>query len=132
MRNKRGDTDVSLLEVIIFFVLNIAFFAILFFFVYNTGTKVFVYEEIYAKQISLIIDNSKPEMAVLLDVEKAIEFANKNNKPLDSLFVVDREKNVVKVNLGTSKGYSYGYFSDYDVDLKLKDRWLSIIIKNDE
>jgi len=129
MKNKRGDTDTGLVEVVIFLVLNIAFFAILLLFVHNTGTKVFVYEEIYAKQIALIIDNSKPEIAVLLNVEKAVEFANENNKPLDGIFTIDSENNLIEVNFGTSKSYTYGYFSDYDVELKLNDKWLSIIIR---
>ena len=53
----------------------------------------------------------------------------KHNKPVNEIFGVDNDKNLVKMNLGTQGVYVFQYFSDADVELKLDKNMLSIIIK---
>jgi uncharacterized protein (UPF0333 family) len=73
MENKRGEfVDIIGLKETIFLVLNIVFFVIMFGFVYSSGTRAFVYEESYAKQIALLIDNAKPGMNILINFDKGI------------------------------------------------------------
>ena len=124
--NKKGEFgDVIGLEETIFLILNIIFFVILLSFVYNAGSRAFVYEESYAKQIVSIIDNSKPGMNVLLDVSKGLEVGRKNGISFDNVFRIDNNENKIIVRL-SSNGYSYKYFSDYDVKLSLQDNLLLI------
>ena len=87
MRNKRG--DLLTLETLIFTILNLVFFSVLIAFVMLAGQRAFVYEQTYAKQIALIIDNAKPEMAILVDMEKIVEIAEKNEKPLNEIVKIN-------------------------------------------
>ena len=81
--NKKADTVV--LETTIFIVLNIVFIALLLIFVYTSKEGAFIYEQIYAKQIALLIDNAKPDMTIGLNMENAIKIAKKNNQDLDKI-----------------------------------------------
>lgn len=125
--NKKGELgDVIGLKETIFLILNIIFFVIMLIFVYNSGSRAFVYEESYAKQIVSLIDNGKPGMNILVNFEKGIEIG-KNNGVEKDFFIVYPEENKIKVKLSSS-GYSYRYFSDYDVKLELQDNLLLIKI----
>jgi hypothetical protein len=126
MRNKRGELgDVIGLEETIFLILNIAFFFIILTFAYNAGSRAFVYEESYAKQIVNIIDNGKPGINVLLDVSEGIEIGKKNG--ISNFFNVFNKGNRIEVRFSKG-GYSYQYFSDYEIELKLQGNKLLIIL----
>ncbi|MEK6859879.1 MAG: hypothetical protein AABX54_03620 [Nanoarchaeota archaeon] len=124
--NKKGDT--LLIETVTFTLFNLIFFIGMFLFIYNAGSQSSIYEQTYAKQIALLIDNAKPDMAVLINVNDAKEIALDNNFPLDKIFVIDKQKNMIKVSLTRGGGYGYSYFSDYDVNVQLKDEWLSVVV----
>jgi len=126
MRGKKADTVV--LETTIFLVLNIVFVALLLIFVYTAKEGAFIYEQIYAKQIALLIDNAEPNMTVGLDIGKAVEIAKKNNKPLDEIVMLDNNENKVTVSLSSRGGHSFRYFSDYDIEVKNAGLMLSIKI----
>jgi len=125
--NKKADTMV--LETTIFIILNLIFFVIVGTFAYNFGTKEFIYEQVYAKQIALLIDNAKPDMAILLDGKDLANLAKKNNKPLNEIISVDENTRTIKVNLKSSGGYSYRYFSDSKVNVSLNGNYLSIAVQ---
>lgn len=126
MENKAELGDIIGLKETIFLILNIIFFVILLSFVYNSGSRAFVYEESYAKQIVSLIDNGKPGMNILVNFEKGIE-VGKNNGVQKDFFIVYPEENKIKVRF-SNNGYSYRYFSDYDVKLELQDNLLLIKI----
>ncbi len=125
--NKKADSIV--LETTIFIILNLVFFAVIGTFAYNSGSKEFIYEQVYAKQISLVIDNAKPDMAILLNAEDLAKFAKKNNKPLSEVISVDENTKTIKVNLKKTGGYSYRYFSNSKVKVSLDDTYLSIAVQ---
>ena len=125
--NKKADTIV--LETTIFIILNLVFIIILGTFAYNSGTKEFIYEQVYAKQIALLVDNSKPDMAILLDGKELAKLAKKNNKPLGEVISIDENTKTVKVNLKQTGGYSYKYFSDSKVSVNLDENFLSIAVQ---
>ena len=127
MKNK-GSTNTILLETIAFVIFNLAFFFILLIFVYNSGSQTFVYEQSYAKQIALLIDNAKTDMVIMVNIAEINKIALEKNKPLDKIFYLDKGNNQVSVSLNPSGGYSYYYFSNYNVDFKLNGDFLSIII----
>ena len=125
---KKGSTNTILIEFAVFALFNISFFAIMLVFVYNSGSQTFVYEQAYAKQIALLIDNSKLEMVVMINVAEVNKLALEKNKPLDKVFLLDKEHNKVKVSINPTGGYEYAYFSNSNVELKLDGDLLSVII----
>jgi len=127
--NKKGVFDMAVLELIVFVILNIVFFTGMVTFVYAAGNKGFVYEEIYAKQIAMVVDNAKPEMVVLMNIADIKAIAEKKGKSVDKIFSVDNSKNQIRVSLSSSNFYAYNYFMNYDVELKTNNEWLSIIVK---
>ena len=122
LKNKRA--DVTLVNVIMFLVLNLVFVSVMVVFIDYAGSRALIYEQSYAKQIALIIDNAKPDMAILLDVSEGLEVAKKTEKDLSETFVLKEGR--VLVDLGRGGGYSYEYFTNYDVNLKLVGNELSI------
>ena len=125
LSNKRGDTIA--LETVIFIVLNVAFITILLVFVVKSSSGDFIYEQVYAKQISLLIDEAKPQMTIQLNVEKGLDIAKKNNQNIDSIFNFNNNK--VVVNLLGKGGYSFQHYSGYDIETKLDGSYLNIIVR---
>lgn len=129
MVNKRANI---LMENIVFIILNVAFFSILILFLVKQGSGAVLTEEIYAKQIALLIDSAKPETEIKLYVESLTELAGKNNVPLaETVKIVN---NQVIVKLSKKGGYSYSFFNKVDIsdnDLIFTDggRYLNIKIK---
>jgi len=125
-RDKRGDTDL-IFPVVIFIVLNVIFFGILLGFVYKSSTGALVYEQSFAKEIALIIDNAKPYSIVSIDFKDAIEVAEKNEiTSKDNL--VSLKDNKVLIKLSNAGGYSFEYFSDYDINYYFDEDFLIITI----
>lgn len=127
MKSKKGESDTVILENVIFIVLNLIFFSALLIFVYSSGQGKLVYEQMYAKQIALFISGAEPEMELLLDITKPLELAGE--KDSEKIFVIDQEENLVKVSLSSAGGYSFQYFSDYDVEFEITGNYLLIKIK---
>src|SRR3989344_5905796 len=97
MMNKRGNVP---LEEVIFVLVNLVFFSMLFFFVYNTSHSIFLTERLYAKEIALSIDSAKPGTQINIDINDAFYFKD----------------NLVSVKVSQGEGYSYYYFTDYNID----------------
>lgn len=125
--NKKADYVV--LETTIFIVLNIFFIALLLIFVYSSGKGAFIYEQIYAKQIALLIDNAEPEMTIGYSMEKGMEIAEKNGVVKDKIVSIDDKENKVIVSLSGKGGNSFQYFSDYGIETKFVENNLEIKIK---
>ncbi len=122
-KNRRGQILASNL---IFIALNLIFLTLLVLFVVNrTGTDASV-EEKYAKQIALMIDAAKPGMKIHLNMEEAIERAEKNGFANKIVLV---KGNVVTVKLREKGGYSYSFFNDVNATaFKKDDKFYSIPI----
>ena len=118
IRNKRGDI---LIGDVIFIVLNLVFLTILILFVVSKTNDAARLEELYAKQIALIIDSAKPGMTVHLDMEDAIEKAIDENPNIGYgiATLVKIEGNVVTVKLTDKSGYSYSFFNDVNISANL-------------
>jgi hypothetical protein len=129
-KNKRAKI---VMETVMFLILNLVFFTVMLVFAYSSGDREFVYEQTLAKEIALIIDNAKPGMIVSLDITKYTEIAGKNKQAIERIVKINKEENSVEVNLKQKGGYSYQYFSDYNISIKPEKEVLFIIIeKNDE
>ncbi|OIO40961.1 hypothetical protein AUJ62_03545 [Candidatus Pacearchaeota archaeon CG1_02_32_21] len=109
--NKKGNIP---LEEVIFVLLNIMFFSMLFVFVYNTSHGVFLSEKLYAKKIALAIDSAKPGTQISVDISELYGIAQENEFDIsDSFYFKD---NQVNVKLSKEDGYSYNYFTNYQVE----------------
>jgi len=128
-KNKRADS--LIFPIVIFIVLNLVFFGILLIFVYKSSTGVLVYEQVYAKQIALMIDSAKPSSEIIIDFKKGIEVAE-GNKIISKENLVKIKDGKLTVKLSTGKGYSYNYFSDYDMNSYFNEDKLVIIIDEKE
>lgn len=105
--------DSPLYSNLIFLILNLAFFSILLIFVLRAGSGSLVYEQIYAKQIALMLDSSKPGMEIRIDLSKAKEIAEKNNWKGE---LVKIQNNLINVSLASNGGYSFEYFTNYKIE----------------
>ncbi len=123
MKNKNARI---VFETVIFLVLNIVFFVIMLTFVYSAGEREFVYEQTLAKEIALILDNAKPNTIISLNFEKYIDIAKDNHKDLDKIIQI--KNNRVLVSLKPKGGYSFEFFSDYDIELNFQEEILLINI----
>ena len=112
-KQKNRKAGKMLFPTIIFIVLNIIVFGILLIFVSRTFGGAVVYEQAYAKQIALIINEAKPAMEIKLNMEEGMKLAETNN--IDFNKIVKIENNAVIVKLSRRGGYSYSFFNDVNV-----------------
>jgi len=111
---------------VIFIVFNVMFFSMLLYFVFHASTGAFVYEQAYAKEIALVLDKAKPGMQIKIDFEKGFEIAEKNKYKKDLVKIKD---NSVIVSLNRNGGYSFDFFSDYDVDILRDGNFIILEVK---
>lgn len=72
------------------------------------------YEQVYAKQLALIIDKAEAGMEIEIDITHFLNHATKNR--FDGTMVsIDNNENTVTVHLIEGGGYSHYYFNDVDV-----------------
>ena len=118
-----GESEGFIFPIVIFTVLNILFFVTLTVFVARASTGVYVYEQGYAKEIALILDNLKPGADSVIDLSEGVEIA-KDLRDMKSasdaeitgkLVLIDQLTNTVTVSLGGKTGYSFQYFSNCDI-----------------
>lgn len=114
--NKRGEEDL-ITEYIVFILFSLLFFVAAFYFAGKLGDSKMVYEQIYAKKIALAIDAAKPGMEINFNISNLYKF-NKNAE-FRPIIVIESnattQVNSVRVSFTEKGGYTYSYFSDYDV-----------------
>lgn len=122
--SKRASDDTLWVEVM-WILLTLIVFVVFFIFVNKTLDNQNIYEEVYAKKISLIVDGALPGSVFFLDVTNPVDSARKSGKNCfgesgeNSCFFINQEKNLVGVKLGKELAYTRSFFSDYNVDLSL-------------
>jgi len=97
-----------LTENLIFILLNLVFFAILAVFIFIKADDPALMEEAYAKKIALVLDAARPGMEISLDMQKAIDKADKDYAGK----IVEITGNLVTVKLRQKGGYSYSFFNN--------------------
>jgi len=109
--NKKANT---LMENLVYILLVVVFVSIMYFSITRAGSQAGFYEQIYAKQIALIVDKAKPGIDMELDTFEMQRIARKNNFN-GNIVSIDNNENKVVVKLIDGKGYSYKFFNDVDV-----------------
>ena len=107
-----------LFEQIIFIILNVLFIAVLMTFVSSASDGTGVYEQSYSKQIALLIDQAKADTNIIVNMEKAVEIANKKSWQRDKIVQIDELGKQIIVRLAPNGGYVMHYFSGYNVSIK--------------
>jgi hypothetical protein len=113
IKGKVGSTNDFFNDTIIFIILTVAFFSIMLIVVLRAGSDVASYEQKYAKEISLLIDSSMPGTVFSININELDKIMAKNGRGIEDVFKI--ENNKVTVQLSGAKGYSFPYFSDYEV-----------------
>jgi hypothetical protein len=82
-------------------------------FLFRQGNGAIVLEQSYAKNIVLLIDSAKPIMEMKINMEDAMDLAEKNGIGRNEIVKINA--NVVTVKLTEKGGYKYSFFNDVDV-----------------
>ena len=122
-----------LMENLVFILLVIFFVITMYFVITRVGSQAILFEQVYAKQISLIINKAKPGIEIEIDIYDMNNIARKN-KFNGNYINVDNNENRINVKLVQGKGYDYYYFNDVDVvwnlDKEKRKLFLKIIENN--
>jgi hypothetical protein len=120
MFDKNKKASELLTSAIVFIIAVLLFIAMLSFFISRTGKMAPIYEQLYSKQIVLIIDKAIPGTNISLDITKLYEVTD-DNKYSGDMINIDNELNVVHVKLANGKGYSYKFFNNNDISWNIKE-----------
>ncbi|MBM3247597.1 hypothetical protein FJZ17_03620 [Candidatus Pacearchaeota archaeon] len=120
MKNKKAGT--TLLEQVIFYVLNVFFVLSLMLFVNNVSSGSLITEERYAKTFGLTIDSLKEGTEVNISLIELYNLANKN-KYLGEVVII--KDNLVRVQVSKAGGYEFQFITlankiSYEVDKSKK------------
>lgn len=121
-KNKKG----IVMGTVVFILLNIAFFAMLLFFVVDRCTGTSMKEKVLAREIALFINSAEPNTLILFNIKNYKEIIDKNKiKPEDFIKLEDGRVRVVLAG----SGVVYPYFLDYKIEGKLSGDFFEISIK---
>ena len=109
---KKGES--ILIENIGYILLVLVFVSILFFAITRVGSQATIYEQAYAKQIALVINQVESGMEIELDIFEISELARKNDFK-GQIIAIDNSENKVTVRLAEGKGYEYYFFVNNEV-----------------
>ena len=126
MKNKKADI---LHENIIFIILNVVFFSVMLIFIYLQGSSVHLSEEETAKQVALLIDASRPETVIEINLKDLFLESEKNGINREKVVEIDEDKNLVIVKASEDSFYEYGYFNDVYVLNSVSEDYLVLEIK---
>jgi hypothetical protein len=110
---KRGEESLTVPQIM-FLVLNILFVSLIMIFVFRAASGATIHEQVYAKQIALLLDNAFPGMEIELDFENGFKIAEKNRKT-GGLVSVQSTQGIVEVRISSTGGYRQRFFTDYSV-----------------
>lgn len=115
--NKKGENQVS--YALIYILISLVFFIGILFYLNFSSSGSIVYEQFYAKKISLLIDNSLAPSRIIIDFKKGLEIAEENK--ISKQEIIDIKDNKVIVSLSKNKGYLFNHFSDFDIDFYFQE-----------
>ncbi|MBI5804359.1 hypothetical protein HY450_03885 [Candidatus Pacearchaeota archaeon] len=116
MMNKKAGTGETLKDNLIYLILLVIFFIIMFFFVLSKANSASLWSDYYAKELTKVINNAKPNDEVTLNFHKATEIAQKNSVPsISEIFTFDNSQNKLCVKLSPSRQTCRFYFNNVDI-----------------
>jgi hypothetical protein len=122
IRNKRASGEELMMPEIVLLLATLMIFGAMLVFVAKAGSSALFYEEVYAKEIALLVENSVPGQTYEIDVTNAMEIAKKGKINLEvfshGFLVYNETDNSVNVKIGSSGGYKFVYFSKINLTNK--------------
>ncbi|MFA5020294.1 MAG: hypothetical protein WC533_04305 [Candidatus Pacearchaeota archaeon] len=115
--NKKGSGD-NIYAEIIFLILTAIFLIGMFAFVHVKTSGSAYYEQMYSKKIALLIDSSKPETKIALNVKEFEKF--EEDVRLEEILDVSNQKVTVKLD-SRSDGYVFPIVSTNKVDYQFSE-----------
>lgn len=103
-----------LMEKVVYILFILVFAGMVIGFFIRFENQAVIYEQVYAKELALLIDKAEPGIEMDIDIFEIYNKARKNNFNGD-VVEIDNEENIVIVRLASSKGYRYSFFNDVDV-----------------
>jgi hypothetical protein len=132
--NKKSKTYI-LMEAIVYIIPVLIFLSLFLFGIVRIGNNSALYEQIYAKELALLLDKVEPGMEIELDITRAYNLAAKHNFK-GTIVNIDNAENKVTVKLAGGEGYSHYFFNDVDVvwnvDKEKRTLFLNVHTKTDE
>lgn len=98
---------------VLFILLNIAFFAMVIYFVHDAASGAGMKEKILAKEVALMINAARPGTEIEIDISAYEEIAKKNN--IKNFIEIGNDNVTVTLS---GKGFVYPYFSKNKVECK--------------
>ncbi len=123
-----------LMENLVYILFAVVFLMMMFLGVVRAGSSSTLYEQIYAKQIVLVIDKAEPGIEVKLDIYDLYNLA-RENKFSGEVVKIGNTENKVSVKVVDGKGYDFYYFNDVNIvwslDKKERKLYLKFVEKED-
>src|SRR3989338_2434659 len=111
MKNKKSES--FLIEQLVFILLTLVF-VVIGIFIVRTGDNTAFIEQIYAKQLALIINKAEAGMESEIDITRLLNLAQKN-KFNGNIITIDNNENKVNIKLTQGSGYEYYFFNDNNI-----------------
>ncbi|MBS3080561.1 hypothetical protein J4221_03755 [Candidatus Pacearchaeota archaeon] len=112
MKNKKSES--FLIEQLVFILLTLVFVVAIGIFIVRTGDNTAFIEQIYAKQLALIINKAEAGMESEIDITRLLNLAQKN-KFNGNIITIDNNENKVNIKLTQGSGYEYYFFNDNNI-----------------
>ena len=106
-------SETMILENVVFILFIIVFVVAVGLSIVRFGSYAALYEEVYAKQIALLIDRAKPGMEIEMNIAQLEDLAKKNHYT-GEIIRINNSDNSVRVKL-EEKGYTHYFFSNNTV-----------------
>ncbi|MBI2448686.1 hypothetical protein HYV49_00125 [Candidatus Pacearchaeota archaeon] len=110
--NKKGIE--LIMGTIVFMIFNLVYFSVLFIFVSRVGSGIAQYEELYAKQLALILDrvDSNAGNEIYFNINDGALLSEKKGFTPK----INIEGNNLNVQLIQGRGYEYSFFNKLNID----------------
>jgi hypothetical protein len=113
--DRRGEGESFLMRNLIYIVLVVAFFVLMFGFLFAHQGNAKKWEEFYAKELALAVDSSKEGTEFEVDVNPLTEIAFKRGLDKDEIVRFDNERNEVIVRATREGGTRFRFFNELEV-----------------
>jgi hypothetical protein len=114
---KTGASDILHSTIAFIFILLLFTFG-MWYYIYQQKSGASVWEDYYAKQVTVVMNSAKPGDVIVLDVHKATEIAQKSGVTFGLLFSISDQETCVKLSQGRKTCYSF--FNKVDAEIELK------------
>ncbi|MEN9626205.1 MAG: hypothetical protein RL557_533 [archaeon] len=124
---KKGEAFLEYNLVFMILVVIFLVFGVLLIVRYESYTA--FYEQVYAKQLALVIDKAEPGMTMEIDITPLMNSATKNRFS-GTVVNIDNNEHTVSVYLVEGTGYSHQYFNDVAIEwnIKQEERGLTLVL----